>query len=147
MTDNNTDNKVYPTQEEMAFIVCDDIRAEAGNKMGLLGVYGGYEIVFQDDALNNSQESLSIPSLSFYFSFRDGVGNYTSRISVKYGDRSLLDEEMGVIPKQEGRAGVVAFKMAPFTVAGFGTYTVSLVLDGDREYSHPFEIRRANPVA
>lgn len=117
--------KVYPNKENITFIICDDIRIEAGNKFALLGVYAGGDIVLQNNKL-----PINIASLAFYFNFLDGEGKFNTRFKLIDPDGEVLMEtNLEPSDKKKDKRLTVILKISPFNIKKLGQYTIDLFLD------------------
>lgn len=132
--------KKYPTNEGLNFIVCDDIREEQNNKLILVGVYGGGDILFEpkgsDDVVYN------LPSLALFFQFLDGFGEFNGSFELvdPSGNHVINHADTGVLTKKDTGALVFYAKVNNFNVKEFGQYKAVMRLD-DEEYEKVFQIK------
>ncbi len=126
----------HPSQERFNFILCEDIRQEVGNKLTFLGVYTGGDILFP-----KGTKEMVLPSLTLFFGFGDGEGEFGVRIKLTGPDGSIIVEkelERAIKKPREGMNLIFGFK--PFHVKEFGTYAIAVYLDGE-PYERTFDIK------
>lgn len=126
----------HPSQEKFNFILCEDIREERGNKLTFLGVYTGGDILCPKGA----KETI-LPSLTLFFGFGDGEGEFDVRMKLTGPDGSIIVEKNIERAKKKPREGMnLIFGFKPFHVKKFGMYTAVVNLDGET-YERTFDIR------
>lgn len=135
--------KNYPRKEDVAFILCDDIRREGNGKITLLGIYASDEISVGREKDEGS--NIEFQELSFYFTIKAGEGDFKSRAKICYSpenqsEETIFDEEFSVIKKKDGVTAVAGFKISPIVLRSYGKYKVTLTLD-DNEFTFPFFIK------
>jgi hypothetical protein len=123
-------NKTLPTKENTLTLIAEDVRREIGNKLTILGWYGGKKVNIED-----WNETSVIPSLAVLFQFRDGAGEFATRLEVIGPDGQVRGKgDMGTTIKTASDSAVVVAFLRPFKVPALGTYTVRIYLD-----DHPYE--------
>jgi len=129
--------KKLPSELKTIFMVCEDIRAEGGNKFSLLGILG--------DRFNiPDQQDPTLPSMTFFFAFTDGVGQFNASQEVLDPNGKVILAPTDKEPSTKPADGwmVFAFKIVPFKPIP-GTYRVSVTLDDER-YERMFTVQRVH---
>ena len=89
-------DKQFPTDEKLVFYVCDAIRAEANNKLGLLGIYLGGDIILEKGT------PTVLPTLGVFFQFMDGAGEFKGRLQVMTPSKDIpIDMDLKKIAIEE----------------------------------------------
>jgi hypothetical protein len=133
---------IFPTDEGMIFMLCDDFRNEGNGKISMFGLLGDNVLV--DQPLG--QEKVVLQSLGVYIAFRDGMGNFQMSIGLTAPDKTTFPTKAAqqTEKKPEGWMNI-AFKMMPFQGA-LGNYTLKITLEDEagtkREYTRTFSIQR-----
>jgi hypothetical protein len=119
--------KKLPDINSFEFILCDDARAEPGDKITILGFYAGRDINFSVSA-----PPVHMQSLTFIYLFRSGEGDFDTKFSVIAPDNSLLvpETKMDNVHKVPGIAASVVIGFRPFVFNMPGKYIARLNLDG-----------------
>lgn len=129
-----------PTKEYFDFIVCEEIRQEYGNKLSFLGVYAG-GIVIDTTKSSGKTKDYIIPSLSFFFNFRDGEGTYKASLTIlDPNGEILIENDPGELTKRPSQAMSFYISCRPFIFKVFGEYVARLTLDST-SYEGRFLVR------
>jgi hypothetical protein len=132
-----------PTQENLDFIICEEIRQEYGNKLSLLGVFGG-GIGIDTAKSSGSTNTYAIPSLSFYFNFRDGEGTFKADIKILDPDNEIiLEDDAGELTKQPSASMCFYLSCRPFIFKKVGEYVAQLTLNETR-YVGRFSVKHGS---
>jgi hypothetical protein len=135
--------KNYPTRDKCIFLLCDDIRLEAGGKFSLMGWFpDGIVLTEPAPGAPPGGNLLSLPGLSVAVAFLDGVGEYKARVQVNAPDGAPMLPLSNEVPvtKREGLAMTLHVRITPFASRSFGQFTVRVSLD-DHEYIFTFHVR------
>jgi len=133
----------YPNPQDVTFLVAEDIRQEASNKISFIGAYTGRSL--QIPASGPSQHvagvTLTLPQLAFYFGLRGGKGVYSARPELIGPDNVNLTP--GLQAQQAAKPIEtlvldIMFKVAPFPLK-LGTYRARVFLD-DKVYEQTFSV-------
>lgn len=125
-----------PTDARTLFLVCEDVRQEINNKVSLMGVFIGGDIII------TREEATGKPALPicFVFVFRDGAGQFDAKFTVTSpSGKEIATVEMGKVEKKEG-AMTLCPKILPFFVEEYGDFEARMLLDGT-VYSRQIQIR------
>lgn len=116
--------KVMPTDEQVVFLLCEHIRQEQGNKLTLIGLYSGGNIIFPH------ADGMNLPSVSMLFIFSDGVGSFKGRFALIDPDgNAMLDHDWGEMSKTLEHKMNMIVQVSPFK-AKIGEYIARADLDG-----------------
>lgn len=128
--------KNYP--DSVRFLLCEDIRQELGNKLSILGLFVGDDIVIKGE-----KEGQVIPSLAILAIFSGGVGEFQVSTKLYRHSRSepILDLSKYQIIEKKGENITSAIKVAPFKIEEFGEYTAVWNFNGEKEYKYTFKIK------
>lgn len=122
---------ILPTKEKTRFLICDDIRQEVGDKLSFIGVYTGGDIVPTPvpQSVNAGAAPPALSSLSCYFGFTDGEGDFPCKILIKSpNNQSLAEYDFGNIKKERDKVINIIFRISPFPLTP-GTYKAIAILD------------------
>lgn len=129
-------DKQFPTDEKLVFYVCDAIRQEANNKMALLGIYLGGDIVLEE------APPVVLPSLGVFFQFLDGAGEFAARLQVLTPKKDIpIDVDLKNITIKEGMRQTTALTINVMKFEVPGDYLFRLLLD-DRAYDRVINVRK-----
>jgi len=105
-------------------LVCDDIRQENTGKFIVIGLYMGNITV--------PHVPFVLPSLAFLQIFEsDNAGNFSFKIRLEQMEKgNAIVEGMGMIAIQGPGTGVIPIRFAPLQLPAFGTYTLTMSIDG-----------------
>ena len=126
----------YPSDRDVVMVLCDDIRPEVGQKMGLLGVYIGDDIVFPPEA-----KELMLPTFCMMTWIRSGEGTCKFRFRViRPNGESQTDVKDDIkLEKDAATVHVLKFVNAAFAE---GKYEVEIYFD-DTVYRRSFRVKKA----
>ncbi len=132
-----TDNKKYP--DSIKVLLAEEIRQEKNNKLSLLGIFAG------DDILLNDEPGKALPALVVYAVFRGGKGKSSVKTNIfsPNKEKEIFSRTSEVIMK-ENQNMIVAFKLTPFEVPAFGKYSIEWIFDNSKKYSFEFEIKKGS---
>ena len=128
----------YP--ESFAYFVVDDIREEVGQKITLVGIYAGGNVVLSEKPKEGT--TLAIPGLAIFATFRGGDGQFKLRVNILGPSGNELHTNTQEVTFSKEKAytlNVMAF-VRPFVVNEFGTYKIHVFLN-ERMYEGTFEIQ------
>lgn len=131
--------KSLPSDKDVYFILCEDVRPESDGKITILGMIPGTKVGFLPNSGVAEGEAL-VGSLTLLMVFRDGIGQYEALMSLlSPAGVELLSPQSQTVdkPSPEGAMNIVV-ALRPL-VAAAGTYTFSVSLDGHR-YTRTFEV-------
>jgi hypothetical protein len=126
-------NKAFPSDNDIDFMICDDVRVEANRKLSLLGFYAANKINAKDIG-----DKFFIP-LAFLIMIKEGEGNYKMRTDVEAPSGKKIIEYGDDTLKKEGAPCVIVFKAINFPLVEEGTYKVDIHLD-DKLFNRSFTI-------
>lgn len=131
------------------FLIAEEIRPEANNKIAILGFYPGNIVVVlkkeqpQEVPEGTPEGFERLAILATISDAPDGVHKFRGRLlepsGELYGPESSLGE--AAIPK--GFSHVVVVQMKPFIMKQPGTYNYEFYVD-DQMFNFPFEVRVQN---
>lgn len=130
----------HPTR--FSFVVCEDVRAEQGQKISLMGVLPGTMIISKADFEKAKAESknLKVNQLCFFFHLSEGEGKFKARMALVTPDGTVnKTEDFGEVEVTADEPLAIMLKIAPFTVHALGNYKMRLTLD-DKNYEGHFRI-------
>lgn len=132
--------KKYPSEDELQLLVCEDVRAEEGNKHTLIGVFSGDTIYINDAPVAHGL----MGSLAIFARFLGGEGSFALQLGMTTpSGKQLLKEEIRQAEKVANAAMVIVGKVVPFPLEP-GKYTVVVKLD-DKSYTRYFSVEFASP--
>lgn len=125
--------------EKPSFILCEDVREEAGQKASFLGVFLG-DIIVNPIPNQSKDTKVHLNSITCVFNFRDGQGDFTAKIGLTSPSQIelLANTEQQVITKLENQAMNIIFKLVPFPVEE-GTYRAWVELN-DKRFENSFRV-------
>lgn len=132
---------IFPSDEKMVFILCDDFRNEGNGKLTLYGIYGENLQVLPP----LTQEKVTLQTLAVYAAFTDGLGNYKMTAEISGPGNVVLMPRGAAQPVEKKSNGWmnIALKMAPFQ-GKLGDYVLKITLEngegGKKEYKRTFTI-------
>lgn len=133
---------IFPTDEKLIFILCDDFRHEGDGKLSVFGLYGDNLVV------PANLKQVLLQSLGIYVALRDGVGHFKMSVEVSGPNNATLiprGPAQQVEKKPDGWMNV-ALKVAPFQGV-LGAYVMKILLENSegarKEYVRTFSI--SNP--
>lgn len=127
----------YPTRKNTNFILAEEVRPEASKKLILLGVYSGGFIRVYKKPTDREPANLR---LSFLFMFRDGEGEFNTKVQIMDPDGEELGTwDTGRVKKMPKSSLTVGFGLIGPNFKKLGTYKVIANLN-DREYVFEFDI-------
>jgi hypothetical protein len=134
-------SKKYPATKNVKFILCEDVRMEANQKLALLGVFPADSItVLGPKASADGAGVAQLASLGILVMLKDLEGNFDARLRIADpAGNSTFDEAMGKVEIKSRGNATLAWKSQGFVVPKFGTFRAELMLD-DRSYPFQFEI-------
>jgi len=142
MTATPTAAKRYPL-----FIICEDIRAEVGGKISLIGAYLGYSITLSGDMPKDAPAGAipALPALSFALAIFGEAGTYPCKAQITApGNKEYPERDLGTATLAVPQTHVLVLREQPFPVAAWGTYSVRFQVGSD-SYSFEFDIVHASP--
>ena len=125
--------KVLP--REVVVLVGENVREEKGNKISLMGLYVGDDIL-----IHSAEPKVHLPSLSILVIVRDGQGVFESALVLlepSGKERALGEREVEKVKEQNA---IFAVTLNNYLVEEFGDYRVKLRLD-EEEYEYTFGIK------
>lgn len=127
---------VYPTESDVTFILCDEVRQEVHGKLSLMGVYAGGDVLLEKDLASTSLR------LSFYWAFESGLGPYDWQMIVTAPSGSRFFETP--VGQTENTLDGQIVLVVVFIHTGFeqGTYKVTVRLNG-REYTRHIRVKKS----
>lgn len=134
-------NKRFPATKNVKFVLCEDVRMEANQKLALLGVFPADSItVLGPKAPAGGAGVAQLASLGFLVMLKDFAGSFDARLRIADPDGNFaFDEAMGKVELESRGNATLAWKAQGFVVPKFGVYRAELMLD-DRAYPFEFEI-------
>ncbi len=134
-------SKKFPATKSVKFILCEDVRMEAHQKLALLGVFPADSItVLGPKAPADGAGVAQLASLAILVMLKDLEGSFDARLRITDPDgRFAFDEVMGKVELQSRSDATLAWKAQGFVVPKFGVFRADLILD-DRSYPFEFEI-------
>jgi len=145
-------SKKYPATKAVKFVLCEDVREEAHQKLSLLGVYPADSVTVVNPTPPPSGSGVALlASLAIVVVIKDLQGEFGTRLKVVAPDgETTFDEAMGTIQLTHRGAATLTWKIQGFIVPKFGRFRAELHLD-DRSYPFEFEILNgaavtANPM-
>lgn len=127
----------YPTRKNVTFILAEDVRAEANKKLMLAGVYNSAYIRVFTKPTDERPANLHI---MFLFMFRDGEGEFETRIAIIDPDgEKLVASDLGRKSKLPKSSLAMAYGLIGPHYKKLGTYKAIIQLD-DRSYEFEFDI-------
>ena len=128
--------KQYPADQDIIFLVCDTIRKEPNNKLSLLGLFLGNEIIVEVDA------PVTLSPFALLFHLSDGYGEFKTKIQVlKENGDQVLEVKIGDTTKKNDAGSTIGLSIQSLKFDEFGSYTFRLILD-DHEYDRQILIRK-----
>lgn len=134
---------------KLKFLIAEEFRPEANNKISALGVFAGDVIILlkKPDQPATEKALMGLERLAFLVTVSelDGTHNFKGAIldpnrnQMELGIKSLGD---GVVI-QPGLAHTVVVEAKPFVIKIPGIYTFVFYIDDD-PYEFPFEIRTSS---
>ena len=127
---------IFP--DKVDFLLADDIRPELGEKITILGTYGGDAVILEGQ---QHMPGMAMPSLAILCIGRGGEGTIRvdASLTSPTGKHSQAMPKPNEIVKEKKRNLALVFKFQPFLIEQFGTFIFKLKLD-DKEYPFPFRI-------
>lgn len=132
-------DKLYPQAEDLNFVLCDEIRQEIGNKISLMGVYSGGDLIVP----KKDDKKHVVASLSFFFGFTNGEGIFEGKFVIKDPTgKVILTNPIKELKKEKDKGMNFVAAVKPFHLT-IGKYTVSLWLD-DHEFINTFDVKEGD---
>ncbi|MEK8080687.1 DUF6941 family protein [Pseudomonas sp. XK-1] len=123
--------------KKIAILICDDIRAEAGGKITISGVYSN-GVYFNNDTPDNK---LYTPQFAIYGLFESPDTDFRLSINIKSPSGEILvkgpDQDIKVYNNIPITTGL---KFSGITFKEIGTHTVEFVFDGEKKITYKFEV-------
>lgn len=138
------DNKVYPTNEQITFIVAEDVRAEAiEGKFTIVGAFPArvLAVALPPDLAGDKHKGVQFPSIAVLFTFGDGAGAFKVKAELRNAEGKDLLEGRGderEINKPQNSPVVLVFHFKPFPIS-FGEHKLRIQVD-DRVYERSFTV-------
>lgn len=131
----------YPVAGNVKFILCEDVRMEAHQKLTLLGVFPADSITVLNPKEPPGGSGVAVlTSLTVVAVLKQAQGRFDARLRiVAPGGTAAFDEHIGAIELPKRGAATLAAKAMGFVVPAFGSYRAELQLD-EKVYPFPFEI-------
>jgi hypothetical protein len=130
-----------PRDDEVVFLVCENIREEPNKKLSLLGVYTSNQILVPPDT-----SEVFLPALSFIFIFRGGEGSFIPSVQFTTPSGKTIAEGKVAEKVTLGEGGYnMLLNFIPFQTNEFGDFSVTAKLD-DHQYHRSFAIRKSEKV-
>lgn len=127
--------KILPTDSNIKFLIADDIREEVGGKFSILGYYPSNILQLSVPSTpplptTATVGALVIPSLTILWSFTDGAGEYSAKISIKdpAGQDLINAAPQNIIKNDTGEMNMI-MKISPFIVNAKGSFECTAELD------------------
>lgn len=134
-------SKKYPAARAVKFILCEDAREEARQKMSFLGVFPNDSIaIHRAQQPSNGSGVAILENVTIVAMLRGLKGEFTASLKVVSPDEKVLFEaKFPNMKADEIDSALLVAKVKGFVVPAFGKYAVELRLD-DRVYPYGFEI-------
>lgn len=131
----------FPTPETMKTILCDLVRLELNKKLSFLGVYAGDKIVFHPTAPD--EPPFRMQGLAFVFLFKDGLGDFKARFSIKdpHG-KTHYETNLNPLRFEKGQAAICIVQIANLEFVSEGQYCATLALER-KKYAFEFAVSTA----
>jgi hypothetical protein len=135
---------------KVKFLVAEEVRPEASNKMSIVGFYPGDVIVMLKkerpqgvpqgvpEGTPEGFERLAI--LATISDAPEGTHKFKGRLIEPSGDAYAPESPLGEAAIPKGFSHVVVVELKPFIVKQAGTYTYEFFVD-DEIFKFPFEVR------
>lgn len=131
---------------KVKFLIAEEVRPEASNKMSILGFYAGDTIVMLKkerpqgvpEGTPEGFERLAI--LATISEASEGAHKFRGRLLVPSGELYAPESTLGEASIPKGFSHVVVIELKPFIVKQAGTYTYEFVVD-EEIFNFPFEVR------
>ena len=138
-------NAKLPSKSDLKFLVAEDLRAETGGKVSLVGLIPGERLAVQGSAPPGV--AFAIPSITFIFILTgSSAGQFRGHFRIIAPDKKTVISDMPLekpISKVAGRATLFAAAAKPFVGPTLGTYSVDLDL-GKVKFKFPLTIDKAD---
>lgn len=133
--------KNYPIAKNVKFILCEDVRMEAHQKLALLGVFPADSITVLGAKPPPAGPGVAVlTSLAIVTVIKSVTGSFDARLRIVGPDGgTAFDEHIGQIDLPKRGAATLAAKTMGFVVPAFGPYRAELQLD-DKVFPFQFEI-------
>jgi len=132
-------SKKYPVTKSVKFVLCEDVREEAHQKLNFLGVFPADSItVLGPKKAPDGPGVAVLASLAIVVTFKDVEGEFEARLRIVAPDGKVtFDDAIGKVNLVKRGTATLAWKAQGFVVPTFGRYRAEVLLD-DRAY--PFEL-------
>lgn len=131
-------SKTYPSGENVQFILCEDVRSEAGGKVSLMGVFPGKIIVF------HAPEDSMVTPVVFYFVINDGEGDFKVKFELENPSNEIDALYETEITKKIDNPAVIIIKAPLLKFKSTGRYIARLLID-EESHERDVLIRREEP--
>jgi hypothetical protein len=130
---------IYPEENDVLLLLCEDARLEVGNKVTLIGWYVGGDILLPSP--NNLQVMLQSLALVFYV--RSGDGEFQSSIKIiNPAESGIAETPPSQFIIKKGAFAAQLLRIVPFS-AMIGKYVVEFRLN-ERVYRTEFAVMSQN---
>jgi hypothetical protein len=135
-------DKTYPSEDEITFLLCESIRQEANNKLTLIGLFTGGDVLVPVNAT-----LITLPTFGLLFIFKDGEGTFSIHASIFSPTNKLLLARAKLEDSKKDKDGpmVIALMMTPFVTDEIGQFRVEIELDSEK-YERTFEVKKSANV-
>lgn len=126
---------IFPSENDVQLLVCEDIRMEINHKLTLAGFFAGNNI---NVGLYGPQISMPI---AFLLLINGGEGTFTADISVKFPDGNVIVKDgPRPIEKYKNQTAAHFLKITNFPVPQLGPYIFEVALDANVVFRRNFLI-------
>lgn len=131
-------SKKYPVTKSVKFVLCEDVREEAHQKLNFLGVFPADSITVLGPMGPPDGPGVAVlASLAIVVTFKDVEGEFEARLRIAAPDGKVtFDDAIGKVDLAKRGTATLAWKAQGFAVTKFGRYRAEVLLD---ERSYPFE--------
>ena len=113
------------------FIICDDIRFEAGHKVSLMGLYSG-EIVFSEDQKDKWPINFRF-SCFIRLENNIGPGQYQFKLASMYDDENLFEASGDITPNEVSKSITIPLVGVFIKIPGPGIIDFNFTLTSDEQ--------------
>ena len=134
------------------FLIADEIRPEAGNKLMVLGLFpGSIIIILKKELQGTSPQGVSagldrLSILATISGASDGLHKFKGKIIEPTGDLYQPEAVFGESVTKHGFAHTVIVELKPFVIKQLGKFRFEFFVDAEM-FVHEFEIREQLQVA
>lgn len=140
-----TEEKEFP--ETLTCLIGEGLIDEVGNKKTLNGIFAGDEIILKEKGgvgLRKDGSITALPSLIFMLKFIGVKEEYICNCQLHDPSNTpMLPSEDREIKPNNMNNFVTFLKIIPFPIKETGLFTLSVTLDGQKEYTYKFNVREA----